>query len=231
MGLARGFRPESLYGRDSYGLETAALDAASGNVMFQQQLNDLISNSFQPQPLQQQCSSSFNSQPDLYTSMGFSQSDNFLLDDLPPVVDHSHLHFPHSTASYCPINPLQGVTPPPPPQWVDDKLGLLSPTRALKRDAGIDQSLLQQQQQQQPRKKLDRSARTVDSKNKRPATEQAGDHILRERQRRDDMTSKFAVLESLLPLGVKVIPSLPFKLARSTLFRSQRLSLDWWVRW
>ena len=39
---------------------------------------------------------------------------------------------------------------------------------------------------------------------KRPA-EQA-EHIIRERQRRDDMTSKFLMLESLLPPGPKVTP-------------------------
>lgn len=48
------------------------------------------------------------------------------------------------------------------------------------------------------------------SKSQRPA-EQA-EHIIRERQRRDDMSTKFLLLESLLPLGPKVIkmnPQLP----------------------
>lgn len=234
MGLARGFRPESLYGRDTYGLETVALEAAGGNVMLQQQLNDLIANSFVLQQ-QQQCSDSFNNQtvgdssaclmgatanyPEL-TSIGFSQSDidrtSFLLDDLPPMVEDDDYHENH-LPSYLPVSNVQ---PPPatfsaisplvmvssslqPQQWVAENL--ISP-RGLKREGSIDQTV-----SLPPRKKLDRSARTIDPKSKRPATEPAGDHIMRERQRRDDMTHKFAVLESLLPIGIKVIcPSLSF---------------------
>lgn len=226
MGLARGFRPESLYGRDTYGLETVALEAAGGNVMLQQQLNDLIANSFVLQQ-QQQCSDSFNNQtvgdssaclmgatanyPEL-TSIGFSQSDidrtSFLLDDLPPMVEDDDYHENH-LPSYLPVSNVQ---PPPatfsaisplvmvssslqPQQWVAENL--ISP-RGLKREGSIDQTV-----SLPPRKKLDRSARTIDPKSKRPATEPAGDHIMRERQRRDDMTHKFAVLESLLPIGIK----------------------------
>jgi len=214
MGLARGFRPESLYGRDTYDLEAAALEAASGNVVLQQQLNDLISNSFMQAPLQpqQQCAGPFTSSGDLgypgLTSMGFSQSDNFLLDDLPPVVDH---FAPVCSAAGSPpaisFAPIGVSLQPPPPQlqqpWRDEKLDL-SP-RGLKRDGGNDLTNVQH------RKKMEKSARTLDAKSKRPATEQAGDHILRERQRRDDMTSKFAVLESLLPIGVKVIAQISVK--------------------
>lgn len=42
----------------------------------------------------------------------------------------------------------------------------------------------------------------------RRPNDQAG-HIIRERQRRDDMTNKFLILESLLPPGPKVIGSIP----------------------
>lgn len=44
--------------------------------------------------------------------------------------------------------------------------------------------------------------------NFRRPNDQAG-HIIRERQRRDDMTNKFLILESLLPPGPKVIGSTP----------------------
>jgi hypothetical protein len=207
MGLTRGFRPEPLYGRDTYGLEAAALEAASGNVALQQQLNDLISNSFLESPLQHhQCSvPSYTPSVDLtysgLTSMGFCQSDNFLLEDLPPVVDHyfpvSSSTVPPSASTFASIGmslPRQPSLPLQRP-WLDEDLDI-SP-RGLKRDRDVDQTGMQ------PRKKLDRISRTMETKSKRPGTEQAGDHILRERQRRDDMTSKFAVLESLLPIGVK----------------------------
>ena len=57
-----------------------------------------------------------------------------------------------------------------------------------------------------PRKKIDKRAGQEAAAGRWPkrATDQA-DHIMRERQRRDDMTSKFLVLESLLPGGAKVI--------------------------
>ena len=64
-----------------------------------------------------------------------------------------------------------------------------------------------------PRRKIDKKAgqeaAAAGRWPKRP-TDQA-DHIMRERQRRDDMTSKFLVLESLLPGGAKVnLPSCLF---------------------
>lgn len=57
-----------------------------------------------------------------------------------------------------------------------------------------------------PRRKIDKGARQEAAAGRWPkrASDQA-DHIMRERQRRDDMTSKFLVLESLLPGGAKVI--------------------------
>jgi hypothetical protein len=57
-----------------------------------------------------------------------------------------------------------------------------------------------------PRRKIDKRAGQEAAAGRWPKrpTDQA-DHIMRERQRRDDMTSKFLVLESLLPGGAKVI--------------------------
>lgn len=211
MGLTRGFRPESLYGRDTYGLEAAALEAASGNVALQQQLNDLISNSFLEYPLQQQqCSVPYTPGGDLtysgLTSMGFCQSDNFLLEDLPPMVDHyvpvSGGTVPPSASTFASIGTTSLPRQPSlqlQQSWLDEDLDI-SP-HGLKRERVVEQPV--EQTEMQPRKKLEKSARTVEIKSKRPGTELAGDHIIRERQRRDDMTTKFAVLESLLPIGVK----------------------------
>ncbi|KAG0562011.1 hypothetical protein KC19_9G110300 [Ceratodon purpureus] len=230
MGLSRGGGYRSDYGRDAFG----NMEVGGNNVLLQQQLNDLIQNSYL---LQQngltQCpslsqtmdgasllppggagsvSSGFAAQHSL-TSMGFSQSDidrSMLFEDFPPVVDHqsfvsvSNAHA--SVATFAPVGlatessyaglPAMSLQPQiSRERWVD---ATLTSPRELKREGELDQISLQPARKIT---KLDKSARTMDAKSKRP-TEQA-DHILRERQRRDDMTSKFAVLESLLPNGVK----------------------------
>jgi hypothetical protein len=56
--------------------------------------------------------------------------------------------------------------------------------------------------QQQFRKKQQRSETTTSARWKRPIDQ--AEHIARERQRRDNMTSRFSTLETLLPLGPKV---------------------------
>jgi hypothetical protein len=206
------------------------LEAGGSNAVLQQQLNDLIQNSYL---LQQngvtQCSSlsqtmdgasllPHGSTSSSYaashgmTSLGFSQSDidrTILFDDfVPPVVDHqsfgsvSNAHGTFAPVGLATSSAYVGLPMAMQPQiarerWVD---GTLTSPCGMKREAGLDQINMQPARKVA---KLDKSARTIDAKSKRP-TEQA-DHILRERQRRDDMTSKFAVLESLLPTGVKVI--------------------------
>jgi hypothetical protein len=56
--------------------------------------------------------------------------------------------------------------------------------------------------QQQFRKKQQRSETTTSARWKRPIDQ--AEHIARERQRRDNMTSRFSTLETLLPPGPKV---------------------------
>lgn len=223
MGLSRGGGFRSDYGREAFGLE-----AGGSNAVLQQQLNDLIQNSYL---LQQngvtQCSSlsptmdgasllPHGSTSSSYaashgmTSLGFSQSDidrTILFDDfVPPVVDHqsfgsvSNAHGTFAPVGLATSSAYVGLPMAMQPQiarerWVD---GTLTSPCGMKREAGLDQINMQPARKVA---KLDKSARTIDAKSNRP-TEQA-DHILRERQRRDDMTSKFAVLESLLPTGVK----------------------------
>lgn len=92
----------------------------------------------------------------------------------------------------------------------------LTTQRPLKQETGLCHTELK------PRKVIDKSSRTMDVKQKRPPEQ--SDHILRERQRRDDMTSKFAILESLLPIGVKV--TLPISISVTLLMSLFRLCLE-----
>lgn len=242
MGFSRGgaYGRDVAYGRDAYGPEASV--GSGSNVALQQQLNDLIHNSYLMSHGVSQCSTL--SQVDTacllssgggssaatsgfghhgLTSMGFSQSDidrPILFDDFPPVVDvhHESNHHPAfvsvsnahaSVSSFAPVGlatsasyaglPAMSLQPQlARERWVD---ATLASPRGLKLEVGLDQINMQPARKSA---KLDKSTRSIDTKSKRP-NEQA-DHILRERQRRDDMTSKFAVLESLLPIGVKVIP-------------------------
>ena len=229
MGLSRGGSGRE-YARDAFGL-----DAGESNVLQQQLNELIQNSYLLHQNSVTQCSSlsqTMDGAPLLppsgavdtnscygshhgLTSMGYSQSDiernPLLFDDFSPVVDPqsfvsvSNVHA--SVSTFAPVGSHLFVGMPSSisqqPQvarerWVDCAL---PSARGLKREAGLDQINNMQPARKTP--KLDKSARTIDAKSKRPS-EQA-DHILRERQRRDDMTSKFAVLESLLPIGVKVI--------------------------
>lgn len=224
MGLSRGgFQPGrdlNPYGRESYG-------AADGNVGLQQSLNDFIQSTLlqQQEVGLEQCGASQHVDTaglmsgELYgacaPSMGFSlpsmdmdRGMGLFEDVLPQVVGHEkHYNVPVSVVSSMPygttpsvrlgrthvdVAPVGLQSQIVRERWVEAPL---TTQRPLKQETGLCHTELKL------RKVIDKSSRTMDVKQKRPPEQ--SDHILRERQRRDDMTSKFAILESLLPIGVK----------------------------
>ncbi|XP_024393784.1 uncharacterized protein [Physcomitrium patens] len=201
------------------GLGAASLEPAGDNVELQQQLNDFISTSYMMHQGfgQNQCGSleSLVGESSSYVglpSVGIYQSDidrDIFFDSLPPVDDHKnpHNYAPVSTVPHAPISSLEfcsshvvgSLSASSQPQVMGERWNIdeaPTSTRVLKHERSSDDQI-----STQGRKRLAKSDRTVASKCKRP--NEQSEHILRERQRRDDMTSKFAVLESLLPTGTK----------------------------
>lgn len=218
MGLSTsGFQPgriPNFYGRESYGM-------VGGNVGLQHSLSDLMPNtSLQEEVVEHQCAvlqdadilglMNGRGYGTCMTSMGFWQPSTgidrglgLLEDVLPQVIDQeNHYNAPVSTDSSLLYGSIPrvglgethvGISSVPlqhqvaREQWVE---GIPTARQPVERDVGLSPVNLK------PCKIIEKQV-----KSKRPS-EQV-DHILRERQRRDDMTSKFAILESLLPIGLK----------------------------
>lgn len=187
MGLnGRGGFHHNVYDRGIYGL----LGGGNGNFNNAGGLNDFLhSNPYLP-PATIAPGPAY---PQGSTSMGF-QSDSFQFDVevMPQAVDDL-FNFPVGIVTTAPTTTTATAfahlqQPPVRESWMEP-VG-----RGVKRECPVQ--LQEDHRLEQPaRKKLDTSV-------KRPSDQ--ADHILRERQRRDDMTSKFAVLESLLPTAPKV---------------------------
>lgn len=217
-GRGGGFRHSgdyNVYDRGSYGLSTTLLDgSAAGNAGgLQHQLTDFLhQNPFLHTSLPPVASSL-----SAYSSMGFpgcTQGGESLLFDVEvmPQVDDQY-NFPvgivtttSAVSTFDSIASL-GLGGPSVLQqqqqresWVGAAAAVAAPVRVgVKREGPV-----LDQVNMQPRKKVETSARVVVGLDKCKRPSDQADHILRERQRRDDMTSKFAVLESLLPTGPKV---------------------------
>lgn len=231
-GRGGGFRhsgDHNVYGRGSYGLPTSTVQLDGGNAGgLQHHLTDFLhQNPFLHTQADLVTSSSLNlSGSSAYNnlSMGFTETTESELDRsfapfdvevMPHVVD-DQFNFPvgivSTTAPSFGTIPCLGLGVPSLQQqqqqlqvvaaaresWVN-AAAMVPTARGVKREGPV-----LYQANMQPRKKVETTARVVVGldKCKRPCDQ--ADHILRERQRRDDMTSKFTVLESLLPTGPKV---------------------------
>lgn len=214
-GRGGGFRHSgdyNVYDRGNYGLSTLLDGAAAGNAGgLQHHLTDFLHQN----PFLQTSLPPVASALTTYSSMGFpgcTQGGESLLFDVEvmPQVD-DQFNFPAGiVTTTAPVPTFDsiaslGLGGPSVLQqqqresWVGAAAAATAPVRVgVKREAPVlDQANMQ------PRKKVETSARVVVGLDKCKRPSDQADHILRERQRRDDMTSKFAVLESLLPTGPK----------------------------